>query len=106
MTLFTKEQAIRIIEQTEHLIGKPFDKEIKITSITIIPIDEDLDFINEQYNKKETTYRSIAEKFGKGQNLSVQALSTEMFHLIGAVIRADIVEYLSKDQLDEILKNQ
>lgn len=105
MTLFTKEQATKIIENTTHLIGQPFDKELKITSVSIIPVDQDLDFINEQYKIIGTTYHSIAEKFGKGRNLSVQALSTDLFHINQSVIRADIVEYLSKEDLDQILKS-
>lgn len=105
MTLFTKEEAVNLIEHTKHLIGQPFDNELKITSITIIPVDQDLDFINEQYKIKGTTYNSIAETFGKGRNLYVQALSTEMFHVNRSVIRADIAEYLSKEELYQILKS-
>jgi hypothetical protein len=105
MTAFTKEQAFKIIDNNKHLIGQPFDNQLTITSLTIIPIDQDLDFIFGQYNAEGTTCQSIGEKFGKGKNLSVQVLSTNMFRLNRSVIRADIAEYLSAGELDDILKN-
>ena len=105
MTLFTKEQAISVREKVDHLIGKPFDSELKITNIWIIPTDQDYEFIVKQYQFKNATSKSIAETYGKGQNLQIQVLSSSLFHIAKILPYADISEYLSKDELNEILNS-
>lgn len=105
MTLFTKEQAIAVREKVNHLIGQPFDNELKITNIWIIPIDQDYEFIVKQYQFNKATSKNIAETYGKGQNLQIQVLSSSLFHIAKILPYADVVEYLSNDELNEILNN-
>lgn len=103
MTLYTKEQAIAIREKVNHLIGQTFEDELKITNIWIIPNDQDYEFIVKQYQFNQATSQSIAETYGNGQNLQIQVLSSTFFHIAPILPYADIVEYLSKDELYEIL---
>ena len=105
MNLFTKEQAIAIREKVNHLIGQPFDNELKITNIWIIPNDQDYEFIVREYQFNKATSQSIAETYGKGQNLMIQVLSSDLLHISPLLPCSDIVEYLSKNELDEILKS-
>ncbi len=105
MTLFTKEQAIAIREKVNHLIGQPFDDELKITNIWIIPKDQDYEFIIKQYQFNNATSKSIAETYGNGQNLMILALSSDLLHVSSWLPVEHISRYLSKDELDEILNN-
>ncbi|MGB2846493.1 MAG: hypothetical protein WBB93_02955, partial [Saprospiraceae bacterium] len=97
MTLFTKEQAIAIREKVNHLIGQPFDDELKITNIWIIPKDQDYEFIIKQYQFNNATSKSIAETYGNGQNLMILALSSDLLHVSSWLPVEHISRYLSKD---------
>lgn len=105
MTLFTKEQAIAIREKVNHLIGQPFDDELKITNIWIIPNDQDYESSVKEYQFKNATSQSIAETYGNGQNLMIQVLSSDLLHVSTILPCEDISQYLPKDELDEILHN-
>lgn len=105
MTLFTKEQAIAIKEKVNHLIGQPFDDELKITNIWIVPIDVDFEKIAKHYQFDKFTSQNIAEIYGKDQNLQILVLSFSKNYGMKILVHSDISEYLPKNELDEILNN-
>ncbi len=98
---FNKTQAKYIIKTHSDLIGQPFDKELSITHILVIPVDQDSERILREYIHDSATSDEIAEKYGNEENLNVVAYSFDLIK-VHILPPQDISAYLNKDQLDEI----
>lgn len=100
---FTDEQAKFILENfATKLVGQPFDDELKITHVWVIPSDQDSEKIIQMYHRGQTTCEEIVERFGNGRNLYVLAYSFDIIRL-RILPHQDVSEYLSKAEIESVL---
>lgn len=106
-TRFNKEQAKHLRRTYNHLIGEPFDDELSITNLWVIPTDQDMERIMRMYQFEGATSEAIADRFGNGQNLYVLALSSDLIREHMPILpHQDIAAYLSEEELQETLAIQ
>ncbi len=104
MQLFNKEQAIKLRDHCNSLIGQPFDDELRITNIWIIPEDQDIQSIAQLY-QNGTMSKDIAETYGKDRNLQIRVLSSESLKSSKILASKDVSKFLTNDQIQQILNS-